>query len=77
VAPLLFGGVSQERSNSRQLARCRRSTQPFGTALGQEGAQVLRTDGEQGSIPNRIASILAEEGDEAVRGSNVCADGMR
>ena len=74
---LLLGGEAQEGAHRRHFARRRRRPEPVAAALGEEGAQVDRGEVDQAVAPDRFAAMPAEEVDQAMRGGDIGAHGVR
>ena len=77
MAPLLLGGIFEERPHARELARGRRWTEPLPTPLGKKGAQIRGGQTDQVGRADRLCSIGAEEVNQPMRGRDIGANGVR
>ena len=67
----------QECADGRHLARGGACAQPLPAPVGKEGAQVGRGDVDEAVLADFLTAVAAEEIEEAVRGGDIGAHGMR
>ena len=77
MAALPLRRESQERSNARQLAGSGSGTEALPSPVGEKGAQVRRAEVEEGFGGDLPTPVAAEKMDQAMRGRDVGAHGVR
>jgi hypothetical protein len=77
MAPLLLGGIFEERPHARKLARGRRWTEPLPAPLREKCAEVGRRKAEKAGRADRLPPILTEKLNQPMRGRHISANRMR